>query len=264
MSKPSGGNSRSALLAELSQFETGDVRRAFRDTDAWVFDLDNTLYPSQINLFAQVDQRMGEFIAKELGVPFAYARHLQKSYYHQYGTTLTGLMKIHRVDPTSFLEYVHDIDLGCVSEQPGLREAIAALPGRKLIFTNGARVHAERVAGRLGVLDLFEDICSIESSSYVPKPSPEAFLNMVRNHDIAPARAAMFEDLPHNLEPAHELGMVTVLVHSTYFDHPIQKEMASWQALPDHVDFLTDDLTQFLADGWGGDARHGADTDCEE
>ncbi len=224
----------------------GAELRGFAATEVWVFDLDNTLYPAECNLFAQVDQRMGSFIAKELGVPFAQARHLQKAYYKQFGTTLSGLMKVHKMAPEPFLDYVHDIDLTCVPELPQLRAAISRLPGRKLIFTNGSRRHAERVAGKLGVLDEFEGICSIETCEFVPKPQAEAFDRMVKHHDFAADRAAMFEDMPHNLEAPHVLGMTTVLVHSDFYDHPIQKKIKQWREPPEHVHHMTDDLTRFL------------------
>src|SRR5260370_1677673 len=87
----------------------GTGRRGFERTQVWIFDLDNTLYPAECNLFAQVDQKMGEFIARFLGVPFVYARHLQKTYYRQFGTTLAGLMQVHRMDPKAFLRYEHDL-----------------------------------------------------------------------------------------------------------------------------------------------------------
>ncbi len=219
---------------------------AFADTRIWIFDLDNTLYPAECNLFAQVDQRMGEYIAKYLGVPFPYARHLQKSYYRQFGTTLSGLMQVHKMEPAPFLDYVHDIDVSVVPPSPELRAAIARLAGRKLIFTNGSRGHAERVAERLGVLDLFEDITDIVSCGYVPKPDADAFGRMISQHNVAPADAAMFEDMPQNLEVPHALGMKTVLVHSAYMDHPVQKKMKTWTELPDHVHHMTENLTGFL------------------
>jgi putative hydrolase of the HAD superfamily len=218
----------------------------FAGTRVWIFDLDNTLYPAECNLFAQVDQRMGEFIARFLGVPFAHARHLQKTYYRQFGTTLSGLMQVHNMEPSSFLDYVHDIDLSGVPEHPELAAALAALPGRKLIFTNGSRRHAENVAAKLGVLHLFEDICSIELCEYVPKPAPAAFDRMVARHGVKPRAAAMFEDMPMNLEPPHRLGMTTVLVHSGYMDHPVQLEMRRWNSLPEHVHHMTCDLCGFL------------------
>jgi putative hydrolase of the HAD superfamily len=222
------------------------ARRGFRSTRTWIFDLDNTLYPADCNLFAQVDQRMGEFIARYLGVPFEHARHLQKSYYRQFGTTLTGLMKVHKLDPTDFLDYVHDIDLTVVNEHPELAAAIERLPGRRLIFTNGSRRHAERVAGKLGVLHLFEDICDIAACDFVPKPEADAFDRMVRRHGVAAQSAAMFEDMPHNLEVPHALGMTTVLVHSSYYDHPIQHKIRAWKEPPEHVHHMTENLADFL------------------
>ena len=222
-------------------------RRGFEATRVWIFDLDNTLYPAECNLFAQVDQRMGEFIARYLGVPFEYARHLQKSYYRQFGTTLAGMMLVHRMDPKAFLDYVHDIDLAPVAEHPELRAAIAALEGRKLIFTNGSQRHAENVAGKLGILDLFEGIFDIAAADYVPKPTASAYHAFLKAHGVEAPSSAMFEDMPHNLEAPHALGMTTVLVHSaTTYDHPVQHAIRSWQSPPDHVHHMTDDLTGFL------------------
>ena len=222
-------------------------RRGFDATRVWIFDLDNTLYPAECNLFAQVDQRMGEFIARYLGVPFEYARHLQKSYYRQFGTTLSGLMLVHRMDPQAFLDYVHDIDLAPVNPHPELHAAIAALPGRKLIFTNGSRRHAERVAEKLGILDLFEGIFDIVAAEYVPKPTHACYDAFLKAHAVTGPQAAMFEDMPHNLEAPHALGMTTVLVHSaTTYDHPVQQAIRNWQAPPDHVHHMTDDLARFL------------------
>ena len=212
----------------------------------WIFDLDNTLYPAHCNLFAQVDQRMGAFISKFLDVPFERARYLQKLYYRQYGTTLAGLMQVHNMDPRDFLDFVHDIDLAPVPVMPELAMAIDALPGRKLIYTNGSRRHAERVADKLGVLHLFDGITDIQSSDFIPKPDAKAYELMIKAHGVDPTLAVMFEDMPHNLRVPHDMGMSTVLVHSDYFDHPIQNEIDLWTAPPDHVHHMTKDLTAFL------------------
>ncbi|RTL63261.1 MAG: pyrimidine 5'-nucleotidase [Hyphomicrobiales bacterium] len=229
------------------QTNAGRATRGFDETRVWIFDLDNTLYPAECNLFAQVDQRMGEYIQRYLGVPFEYARHLQKSYYRQFGTTLAGMMLVHGMDPKAFLDYVHDIDLTPVAEHPELRQAIAALPGRKLIFTNGSVRHAENVAGKLGVLDLFEGIFDIAAADYVPKPTAAAYDAFLKAHDVEARRSAMFEDMPHNLEAPHALGMTTVLVHSAAtYDHPVQHAIRAWQAPPPHVHHMTDDLCGFL------------------
>ena len=221
---------------------------ALYDRQIWIFDLDNTLYPADSNLFAQIDQRMGSFIAQYLDVPFDKARILQKQYYRRYGTTLAGLMQVHKMKPQDFLDYVHDIDLTPVPEMPDLAAAIENLPGRKLIYTNGSYWHAERVAEKLGVLHLFDGISDIVSSDFIPKPASEAYHLMIKAHNVDPAKAVMFEDMPHNLEAPHDMGMGTVLVHSSFFDHPIQTQIKTWDTPPAHVHHMTEDLTAFLAD----------------
>jgi putative hydrolase of the HAD superfamily len=237
MAVPAG---QAGVLKEIA------ARRGFNHVEAWIFDLDNTLYPASCDLFSQVDQRMSSFIAETLGVPREHARHLQKAYYRQFGTTLAGLMKVHKLPPGPFLDYVHDIDLSVVPELPDLAAAIEALPGRRLIFTNGSRRHAENVARKLGVLHLFEDICDIAALEFVPKPEREAFDRMLKLHAVPAVKSAMFEDMPHNLEPASTLGMTTVLVHSDYIDHPAQLKVREWRELPEHIHYLTRDLTGFL------------------
>lgn len=221
-------------------------KSALRRVETWIFDLDNTLYPAECNLFAQIDQRMGAFISEFLGVDAIEARRVQKEYYHRYGTTLNGLMIEHKLAPERYLDFVHDIDLAPVAKAPELGAAIEKLPGHKYIFTNGSRRHAERVAEKLGVLHHFEDIFDIVSGEYVPKPSAEAYDRFLKTHGVDAPSSAMFEDLPHNLEAPHKLGMSTVLVHSTYHDHPSQKQIKEWRTLPPHVQHITADLIAFL------------------
>ncbi len=218
----------------------------FARTQTWIFDLDNTLYPSECNLFAQVDQRMGAFIAAFLGVGLDEAKRVQKDYYYRYGTTLAGLMREHNLPPERFLDYVHDIDLAPVCEAPRLGAALERLPGRKFIFTNGSRAHAERVAAKLGVLHHFDELFDIVAGDYVPKPSAEAYDRFLRAHGVEATTSAMFEDIPHNLEAPHALGMATVLVRSSFYDHPSQKGIAEWRVLPPHIHHITGDLTGFL------------------
>jgi putative hydrolase of the HAD superfamily len=220
---------------------------SFGHVEAWVFDLDNTLYPADCNLFAQIDKRMGQFIADRLGLPLEQAQALREAYYYQHGTTLAGLVRLHGVAPDDFLDYVHDIDLGAVLPSPALAAALASLPGRKFIFTNGSRKHAEAVATRLGVSGQFDDICDIHALDYIyPKPMREAYERFVTAHGVVARQAAMFDDLPHNLETAHTLGMTTVLVHGLT-DHPEHQAIAGWTELPPHIHHRTDTLAPFLA-----------------
>jgi putative hydrolase of the HAD superfamily len=226
--------------------EPGRIAEAFRDTRLWIFDLDNTLYPSECNLFAEIDRRMSAFIQNLLDLDPVAARKVQKELYYEHGTTLAGLMAAHRVKPEEFMDYVHDIDLTAVRHMPELAQAIGRLEGRKFIFTNGSHRHAERVAEKLGVLGEFDGIYDIAAGGYVPKPKPEAFKRFLEFCDGAGRKAAMFEDLPHNLEPAHALGMATVLVHSDFQDHPSQAALKEADALPHYIHFETGDLTRFL------------------
>jgi putative hydrolase of the HAD superfamily len=155
-------------------------------------------------------------------------------------------MAVNGINPVEFLDYVHDIDYSPVPPSPALAAAIAQLPGRRIIFTNGSRRHAECVADRLGITHLFDAIFDITDAAYVPKPREPAYRMFLAQHGVTPDAAAMFEDLPHNLEAAHGLGMTTVLVHAAQSDHPIYGEIRDWQRLPDHIHHMTDDLTAFL------------------
>lgn len=207
--------------------------------DVWVFDLDNTLYPAACNLFAQVDVLIGRFVQELLKVDEAEARRIQKQYFREHGTTLFGLMRNHAVDPAAFLEYVHAIDVTPVDPSPQLDAALARLPGRKLIFTNGSVRHAENVMNRLGVGHHFEGVFDIVAAEYLPKPNPETYRSLLRRHGVDPRAAAMFEDLPGNLKPAAALGMTTVLVKT-------DSEWAQDGADGDHIHHVTDDLIAWL------------------
>jgi putative hydrolase of the HAD superfamily len=220
----------------------------FSNIDAWVFDLDNTLYPPSCNLFAQIDVKMRAFISELLNVDGNEAYRLQKQYYRDHGTTLAGLMVLHGVEPQRFLNFVHDIDVSVVPPNPTLAIALERLPGRRLVFTNGTVAHAARVLNQIGIHDHVEDIFDIVHADFIPKPKRETFERFVRNHEINPTRAAMFEDLDRNLAPAHELGMTTVLVRAA--DGHADPAVRGWGvAAPDapHVHHRTDDLARFLS-----------------
>ena len=49
----------------------------------WVFDLDNTLYPAECDLFAEIDTRMTDFVARLTGLERTEARKLQKQLYEK-------------------------------------------------------------------------------------------------------------------------------------------------------------------------------------
>ena len=82
--------------------------------DSWVFDLDNTLYSPEEEIFSQIDKKMTEFIISKFNVDEEEAFNIQKKYFLEYGTTLSGLMKRKNIDPDEFLEFVHDINLSLI------------------------------------------------------------------------------------------------------------------------------------------------------
>ena len=212
----------------------------------WVFDLDYTLYPHHSNLFAQIDVKMTAYMSNLLQVSQEEARVLQKELYRDFGTTLNGLIRTHDIDPDDFLQKVHDIDYSWLSPDPELGEAIRALPGRKFIFTNGDRGHAERTARQLGILDHFDDIFDIVAAGLTPKPAAETYDKFTQLHKVAGPDAVMFEDLARNLEVPKRLGMTTVLIVPRNFE-PTFSEI--WERDPgqeDDVDYVTDDLAGFL------------------
>ena len=218
----------------------------FAAVDAWVFDLDNTLYPRHTNLYQQVDQRIRDYVQRLLKLAPEEAQRVQKDYYRRYGTTLRGLMEEHGILPDDFLEYVHNIDHSPVEPNPKLAAAINRLPGRKFILTNGSRRHAEKVAERLGITNHFEDIFDIVRSDLLPKPNRETYDRFLAKTGVDPKTAAMFEDLSRNLVVPQALGMTTVLVVPTGTREVFTEEWELEGHDAVHIDFLTDDIAIFL------------------
>ncbi len=216
-----------------------DPRAALAHVESWLFDMDNTLYPASVNLFAQIDRRMEAYVGRLLGLDREGARAVQKRYFHEHGTTLRGLMLSHDVDPHEFLGFVHDIDFSVLAPDRGLRAALRALPGRRFVFTNGDLAYAERVLGALGILDCFEAIHDIEAMGWHPKPDDRAYDSLVARFGLAPGRSFLAEDMAHNLMPAKARGMTTLWVNNG-------SERGAHGHSPAFVDHETHDLTHFL------------------
>jgi putative hydrolase of the HAD superfamily len=214
--------------------------RQLGEIETWIFDLDNTLYPVSCRLFDQIHSRMTRFIAARFDLSPEAALARQKVYFREHGTTLRGLMVVDRVDPNEFLAFVHDIDLTCVPPDPVLVAALAALPGRKIVHTNGSRRHAERLLDHLDIAGSFCGILDIEAAGYEPKPALAGYHELLKRHDVTPGTALMVEDIARNLIPAAALGMTTAWV----------RNLAEWGADGadgDHLHYIVDDLGGFLA-----------------
>ncbi|MGQ0445199.1 MAG: pyrimidine 5'-nucleotidase [Beijerinckiaceae bacterium] len=217
--------------------------------DTWVFDLDNTLYPASCDLWPKIDQRITLYLSFLFGLDGMSSRALQKYYYQRYGTTLRGLMEEHGIGPEGFLDFTHDIDRSSLLPDLALASAITALPGRKLILTNGSREHAVRTASALGLETMFEDIFDIADADFVPKPAAQNYERFFERHAVDPVRAVMFEDLAENLIIPHVRGMTTVLVvpKPGQLDHREVFEITHHPA-PPYIDYVTSDLARFLRD----------------
>ena len=220
----------------------------------WIFDLDNTLYPADVAFFDQIVRKMNGFVSRYLSLEPEAALHLQKEYLSEYGTTLSGMMAVHGMDPAVFLDYVHDVDLTFLKPNPTLREHIAALPGRKFIYTNGSKAHAKNVAGHLNLFDLFDGHFGIEDGGYIPKPKRAPYETFLDVFDIDPTKAIFFEDNMRNLEVPKAMGMTTVLVTSDedWSHEPEAARPAGAGAAAEYVDHVTDDLAAWLGEALAG------------
>jgi putative hydrolase of the HAD superfamily len=205
----------------------------FAHVRTWVFDLDNTLYHPSARLFDQIEVKMTDWVMQTLRVDRAQADHLRSHYWQTYGTTLAGLMAEHDVDPTPYLVDVHDISFAALEPDPSLARAITALPGRRIVFTNGSRPYARDVLAARGLTDVFDAVYGVEDAGFRPKPERAAFETVFAKDGLQPATAAMFEDDPRNLAAPHAMGMRTVLVAPAPEPQP-------------HIGFHTDDLAAFL------------------
>jgi putative hydrolase of the HAD superfamily len=223
-----------------------ESKRAFTHIDTWVFDLDNTLYPHHVNLWQQVDVRIGEFVSAWLKIPADEARRIQKDYYRRYGTTMRGMMTEHGVNADDYLAYVHQIDHSPLEPNPAMGAAIAKLPGRKLILTNGSTDHAGKVLERLGIGSHFDAVFDIIAAELEPKPAPQTYQKFLALHNVEPKSSAMFDDLARNLVIPHQLGMTTVLVVPDGSKNVVREDWELQGRDAEHVDHVTDDLTGFL------------------
>jgi putative hydrolase of the HAD superfamily len=210
------------------------VAASFSHVRAWVFDLDNTLYSPAARLFAQIEVRMTAYVSRTLGVTEAEADRLRAHYWATYGTTLAGLMAEHALDPGPYLADVHDIDFSSLTPDPLLAARIVALPGRKIVFTNGDGAYAAKVLAARGLTGAFDAVYGVEHAGYLPKPEQAAFEAVFALDGLSPTEGAMFEDDPRNLMVPHLMGMRTVLV-------------APEGLAQDHIHHHTDDLSAFLA-----------------
>ncbi len=205
----------------------------------WIFDLDNTLYSGQTKVFSEVDKKMSSFISKKFNVDFKKAKEIQKKYFYEYGTTLSGLMSRDNIDPHEFLEFVHDIDISWLPEDKFLREELLKIKEKKIIFTNGSHAHVENITRQLGIYGLFDGAFDITDSNFIPKPHIDPYKKLIKKFDIDPTKSILIEDIAHNLEQAKNLGMKTCWLEN-------DESFAKKDANKPYIDYKIDNLPSFL------------------
>ena len=205
----------------------------------WLFDLDNTLYSGDTKVFDQVDKKMSKFISEKLKVSIEEAKKIQKNYFHEYNTTLNGMIKNHEIDADEFLDFVHDVDLDFLKADKPLEQEISNLVGKEFIFTNGSKAHASNVTKRIGIEKLFDGVFDIVESDFIPKPSIEPYKKIIEKYKIEPQYSIFIEDIARNLKPAHELGMKTVWIKN---DEPWAAKFSD----SNFINYKTDNLAKFL------------------
>ena len=205
----------------------------------WIFDLDNTLYSGKTRVFEQIDKKMSKYISEKLNITVEEARKIQKNYFHEYNTTLNGMIKNHKIDANEFLEFVHDIDIDFLKKDEKLAEEMKKLEGKKIIFTNGSKKHAINVTRRIGIEQYFDGIFDIVDSDFIPKPSIEPYKKLVEKHKIDPKLSVLVEDIARNLKPAYEMGMKTVWIEN---DESWAKEFSE----SNFINYKTNNLSEFI------------------
>ena len=183
----------------------------------WIFDLDNTLYSGQTKVFSEVDKKMSSFISKKFNIDLVEAKKIQKEYFYEYGTTLSGLMKNRNVDPNEFLEFVHDIDISWLPKDEHLKEELIKIKEKKYIFSNWSHAHIKNVTNQLGINGLFDGAFDITDANFVPKPHLDPYKKIIEKFKLDPKQSILIEDIAHNLEQAKNLG-IQILTQKEWSD----------------------------------------------
>ena len=205
----------------------------------WIFDLDNTLYAGNTRVFEQISKRISKYISEKLNVSIEEAKKIQKNYFYEYNTTLNGMIKNHKIDANEFLEFVHNVNIDFLKEDPKLKKELKQLEGKKFIFTNGSRKHALNIIQRIGIDQSFDGIFDIVDSDFIPKPAIEPYKKLVEKHTIDPNLCVLVEDIARNLKPAYEMGMKTVWIENN-------EPWAAKFSDSNFINYKINDLSEFL------------------
>jgi putative hydrolase of the HAD superfamily len=229
------------MKSTAKEVESAPSAPDLRGVDAWIFDLDHTLYTVDATRQAQMEERICRYVQRHFNLERDAAWEIQKGYLRDHGSTLAGLIRNHHIDPDAYHDEINDIEELGLTPGAQLRSGLARLPGRRFIFTNNCGRFALNVVTRLGIADLFAGIIDVKAMDFVLKPHQKAFETLFAAGGIAPERAVLFDDSPRNLVAAHALGMKTV-----WFNNGLGLSQLKVERPELHIDYQTDDLAAFL------------------
>ena len=184
-------------------------------TRCWFIDLDDSIFEASGGMLHAIHLKMNEFMVREMNLSWEEASELRTRYWAHYGATFLGLWKRHGIDPRRFLTETHDFDPTPFIHVDGNPVTdLRGLKGRRVVFTNGPRIYAERVLSLLGIEEAVDDLVTSTDmrlfNDWRPKPSRSMLLAFCRRYGVAPQDAAIIDDSPMNLKTAHSIGMKTV------------------------------------------------------
>ena len=188
---------------------------------AILFDLDNTLYPPERELFSLIDKRINRYMREVVGIPAGEVDGLRRRYWADYGVTLGGLIRHWGVDPEDYLEFVHDVDVaGRLQHDAALRLMLAAAaPAPGGLHQRLARA-CRPGARQSSACTICSRKFSISASPPIcPNPS-SLLITRSWSTSACPEKCLMVEDSAANLQTAKELGMGTILVGGSAADAP--------------------------------------------
>eukprot|EP01018_Ginkgo_biloba_P033612 Gb_00746 [translate_table: standard] len=220
---------------ELDERCVADQRPRY---ECLLFDLDDTLYPLSSGIAAECRKNIGDYMVEKLGIEKTKVPDMCTVLYKNYGTTMAGLRAVgYEFDYDDYHSFVHGrLPYGHLRPDPMLRNLLLSMPQRKIIFTNGDKVHAAKVLSRLGLEDCFEGVICFETlnshsqatdnrsgtdnttmhtfpkSPIICKPSQEAIERALSIASADPQRTIFFDDSPRNIAAGKRAGLHTVLV----------------------------------------------------
>ncbi len=215
-----------------------------------LIDLDNTLYPASSAMYAEIDRRMTDYVARLLEVPIGEAALIRRTCRDKFGSTLGGLVAQYDFsDPDDFLDSVHPEDVArFLTRDSGLKTALSALHQPMSVLTNSPQEHALRVLEYLGINECFERIFDIRYNKFMGKPADALYRKVLTAIDRRAQEVLFVDDMPAYLEGFKRIGGRILLVQENVQRGPTPKSMASIANIKELAGYLADSIADSAAE----------------